>query len=76
MHDFSPEAGEVTLLRVVRGQAVRVVQVNFCAKLSVRVYKDLFLSKTFKLFERRRAVYEMVFNGLQHDFCFWTLFPT
>jgi len=28
MYDFSPEAGEVTLLRVVRGQAVRVVQVS------------------------------------------------
>ena len=29
MYDFTPEAGEVTLLRVVRGQAVRVVQVTF-----------------------------------------------
>ena len=29
MYDFTPETGEVTLLRVVRGQAVRVVQVTF-----------------------------------------------
>ena len=44
MYDFTPEAGEVTLLRVVRGQAVRVVQVafylNFC-KAVFRLCKNI-----------------------------------
>jgi hypothetical protein len=30
VYDFSPEPGEVTLIRLARGQAVRIVQVRRC----------------------------------------------
>ena len=70
MYDFSPEAGEVTLLRVVRGQAVRVVQVIFCAKLSLRV------KGSFSWQKEGEELYMKWFSmGCNMTFAFWLFSP-